>query len=112
MSQDDRTTGGEERNVKDELSRRTFLRLGAVAGAAAPLAGLLGADAEAAQVAAEVEPLSAKAIAIEGATIAQLQAAMTRGGLTSLNLVDFYLDRINRFDQRGPKVRRARQNEA
>jgi amidase len=105
MSEKDRTTGEEERNVKDEVSRRTFLRLGAVAGAAAPLAGLLGGTAAAAgQVEAEVEPLSKKAVDIEGATIAELQAAMTRGGLTSLDLVNRYLERIDRLDQRGPKV--------
>lgn len=39
---------------------------------------------------------------IETASIADLHAAMRAGDLTSVQLVDFYLDRINRFDQTGP----------
>ncbi|HEX9941717.1 MAG TPA: amidase [Thermoanaerobaculia bacterium] len=81
------------------MSRRDFLRLGAVAGAGAPLAGLLGASAASAKV-----PLSEAAVALEEATIAQLQAAMTRGGLTSLALVNMYLERITTIDQKGPSI--------
>ncbi len=94
MSEDDSIGRGEE-NAKDELSRRTFLRLGAVAGAAAPLAGMLGgASAAAAKV-----PVSDAAIALEEATIAGLQAAMTNGGLSSLALVNMYLERIASIDE-------------
>ena len=95
MSEDDSIGRGEE-NAKDELSRRTFLRLGAVAGAAAPLAGILGASAAAAKV-----PVSDAAIALEEATIAQLQDAMTKGGLSSLGLVNMYLERIAAIDEDG-----------
>jgi amidase len=108
MSEEDRTTGGEERNAKDEVSRRTFLRLGAVAGAGAPLAGLLGGTAAAAAgsdgLEAETEALSKRALEIQEATIAELQAAMGRGGVTSLDLVNRYLERIDKLDQSGPKV--------
>jgi amidase len=97
MSEDDPIGRGDQ-NAKDELSRRTFLRLGAVAGAAAPLAGMLDAPA----AAASRTPLSAEAIALEEATIAQLQAAMTAGGLSSLNLVNMYLERIASLDEDGP----------
>ncbi len=98
MSEDDSIGRGEE-NAKDELSRRTFLRLGAVAGAGAPLAGMLGASAAAAKA-----PLSEAAIALEEATIAQLQEAMTRGGLSSLGLVNMYLERIASIDEHGPAI--------
>ena len=41
-------------------------------------------------------------MALEEATIAELQAAMTRGGLTSLALVNMYLERIASIDEDGP----------
>lgn len=88
-----------EKHDPDELSRRTFLRLGALAGAGAPLAGMLGASEASAQV-----PLTDAAVALEEATIAQLQASMTRGGLTSLILVNMYLERIAALDQDGPCI--------
>ena len=50
MSEDD-SIGRGDQTAKDELSRRTFLRLGALAGAGAPLAGMLGASAAAAATA-------------------------------------------------------------
>jgi amidase len=92
-----------ERNTPDELSRRTFLRLGALAGAGAPLAGMLGGASEAQALPAQV-PVSDAAVALEEATIAELQAAMGRGGLTSLALVNMYLERIQAIDQSGPCI--------
>src|SRR6187401_3472616 len=68
------------------LTRRSLLRWGALAGAAAPLAGLPGARAAGAA--------TAPAVALEEATIAQLQAGMTAGGLNSQTLVNLYLARI------------------
>lgn len=41
---------------------------------------------------------------IEEATIAEMSAAMEEGKLTSEELVRFYLDRIEKFDQQGPKI--------
>jgi amidase len=92
-----------ERNAPDELSRRTFLRLGALAGAGAPLAGMLGSASEAHAQASQV-PVSDAAVALEEATIAELQEAMTRGGLTSLALVNMYMERIAAIDQEGPCI--------
>lgn len=74
------------------LSRREVLKLAAVAGAGASLAGLPGI--------AEVEA----ADDLNEATIAQLQAAMSSGVLTSVALVNFYLARIQSLDQSGPTV--------
>src|SRR5215210_2277597 len=87
----------------EEVSRRTFLRLSALAGAGAPLAGMLGASAASAASTGESPvPLTDAAVALEEATIAQLQAAMTRGGLTSLALVNMYIERITAVDEKGP----------
>ena len=82
-----------------DVSRRSFLRLGALAGAGASVAGLWNAPAEAAAAAEATAPT-----AFEEATIAELQAAMESGDLTALELVDFYLRRIEALDQSGPKV--------
>jgi len=94
-----------EKKPSDEVSRRTFLRLGALAGAGAPLAGMLGASAAGAASARDgAAAVSDAAVALEEATIAELQAAMTRGGLSSLGLVNMYLERIAAIDQNGPCV--------
>jgi amidase len=93
---------GAEEERKPEVSRRTFLQWGALAGASAPMAGLLGSPSPAA--AAPNTPTVEPATDIVEATIAELQEAMTRGGLSSRNLVDMYLDRIRELDQSGPKV--------
>ncbi len=103
---EDRDESRREPKTAGSVSRRDVLRLGAIAGAAVPLAGLIGGGAAAAAADQRVElpSLSEKAIQIEEATIAQLQAAMTRGGLTSLGLVDMYLERIASIDESGPTV--------
>ncbi len=92
--------GRTDRTDAEEVSRRTFLRLGALAGAGASLAGLGTAAASAAGVGGQ----SAPAEALEEATIAQMVADMEAGRLTSAELTDFYLDRIESLDQRGPTV--------
>lgn len=91
-----------EAKASGEVSRRDFLRLGAVAGAGVPLAGLMGASA--AEAAQGPSSLSEAAVQLEEATIAGLQAAMTRGGLSSLDLVNMYLERIASIDESGPRV--------
>ncbi|HSN87369.1 MAG TPA: amidase [Thermoanaerobaculia bacterium] len=91
----------EDERKKTEVSRRTFLQWGALAGASAPVAGLLGTTSPAA---AQTTPTVEPAVELVEATIAELQEAMTRGGLTSRNLVDMYLDRIRELDQSGPEV--------
>jgi amidase len=82
-----------------DVSRRAFLRLGAVAGAGASVAGLWNVPAEAAEAAAAKAPSD-----LDEATIAELQAAMASGDLSSVELVDFYLRRIEALDQSGPTV--------
>jgi amidase len=102
MAEDrDEAKRGDEEKSSTPVSRRDFLRLGAAAGAAIPLAGLL---AESAARATELPQLSAAAVQIEEATIAGLQAAMTRGALSSLDLVNMYLERISSLDESGPRI--------
>jgi amidase len=87
---------------EESISRRSFLRWSAIAGAAAPIAGVLGSVSP--EIARADTPITGPAVELEGATIAELQAAMTRGGLTAVALVDMYLERIAALDQSGPTV--------
>jgi amidase len=103
MSADDtRKEGPAEQNVS-EVDRRTFLRLGALAGAGASMTGLLGGvpAARAEDLAAEAASVST---GIEEKTIVQLQSMMSTGKLSALELVNLYLQRINQLDHGGPKV--------
>src|SRR4051812_34057083 len=47
---------------------------------------------------------SAATLDLSTATIADLQAAMATGSLTSEKLVQLYLARIDAYDQKGPKL--------
>ena len=71
------------------MDRGKFLKLGAAA-AATPTALTLARAARA-----------APAAHLEEATIADLQAQMTNGGLSSLSLVQMYLNRIDAIDRKG-----------
>ena len=53
-------------------------------------------------VARRVEPVAAQLFDIFEKSIRDLQAAMTARQLTSVQLVQFYLDRIAAYDQAGP----------
>ena len=90
----------DEDESKGEVSRRSFLRWSALAGAGASVAGAFPAAASADDPTPQAEP----ARDIVEATIAQLQTAMERGGLRSQDLVNMYLERIRTLDQRGPNV--------
>src|SRR5262245_59316542 len=81
------------------MDRREFLRLGTGVAAAPALAGLATAE----QVAAG-RPHRPPHRDIEEVTIAELQEQMAKGRLTSRRLVAQYIDRIEKIDQRGPKL--------
>jgi amidase len=104
MPEDRDESKREEAKNSAEVSRRDLLRLGAIAGAGLPLAGLIGGEVAGAQESAASAALSDKALQIVEATIVQMQAAMTRGGTTSLDLVNTYLERIASIDESGPTV--------
>ena len=94
-----------ERNEGLDVSRRTFLRLGALAGAGASVPALWNPAPAAAETAGGAAPARRRpGDNIEEVTIAEMQAAMTGGGLTSLELVNLYLERIATLDQSGPNV--------
>src|SRR5260370_3747333 len=75
------------------LSRRDVLKLGAgaVAGAAALSV-------------ARSLPAAAAPSNLNEMTVAQMQAAMASKQLSSLDLVNYYLTRINTLDKAGPAV--------
>jgi amidase len=86
------------------VSRRAFLRLSGMTGAAAAVGATGATDA-----AALFDPPAAQAAdtgpsELNEATIAQLQSMMTARHLRSIDLVEFYLARIRTLDQRGPRV--------
>jgi amidase len=81
------------------MDRREFLRLGTGAAAAAPvMAGLTGQPVDAASRG------RAPARDVEEVTIAELQERMERGRLSSRELVEKYLRRIDAIDRRGPRL--------
>jgi amidase len=111
---------GDDRSRTGEVDRRTLFRLGALAGAGASLAGAgmwSGAPARAQGVApgggddaapATAEEIQAAVAAapseLNEATIAELQQMMSKGHLSSTQLTEYYLQRIQALDRRGPKV--------
>jgi amidase len=84
-----------------EWSRREFLRLGAAAGAGAG-ASLSGSSANAQGLSDRRDDHGPDDF--NEATIAQLQAAMARGRISSVELTRFYINRIQAIDERGPHL--------
>jgi amidase len=78
------------------VSRRSFLKASGTAGAAGALAGAAGAMA--------APDHQVPSFPFEEATIAQLQAAMTAGRLSSRRLTRAYLRRIRQIDLSGIKL--------
>ncbi len=84
------------------FDRRTFFRYGAAAGTAAASAGVLTTVAGPAQAAEHrVGRASVEDFEFSEMSIAQLQAAMRAGSLTSEELTRAYLDRIEAIDHNG-----------
>jgi amidase len=81
------------------MDRREFIRLGTGVAAAPALAGLAPADHVAAGRSHRPPHRD-----IEEVTIAELQDRMAKRRLTSRELVDKYIDRIEKLDQRGPRL--------
>jgi amidase len=109
----------EDREKVGEVTRRTLFRLGALAGAGATVAGTrmldappaaaqgldAGTGAAAAPSAAEVAAAVAAAPSeLNEATIAELQSMMAKGQLSSTELTEYYISRIEALDRRGPRV--------
>ncbi|MDQ4045356.1 MAG: amidase [Chloroflexota bacterium] len=88
---------------RNRMSRRSFLRTGAMvtAGAAATTAGLGGLSPRAASASTVWTPVNEELVEM---TIAQMQAAMESGSMTSRQLTGKYLERIATLDDRGPML--------
>lgn len=94
----------EPKESKAGMSRRSLLQMGALAAAGSALAPLArGTPA----LAGEQESARGRRPELVEASIADLQSLMQSGRLTSRELVEFYLDRIEEFDQDedGPNLR-------
>ncbi|HZQ67822.1 MAG TPA: amidase [Terriglobales bacterium] len=88
---------------RDGFSRRNFLKGGALAGAAASaLAG--GTGLLSLPSSAEISSATSVPTFLNEVSIAELQQMMTNGSLTSVQLVTYYLVRIQKLDQSGPFV--------
>jgi amidase len=83
------------------VSRRNFLKASGTAGAAGALAGAGTVAGAAGAMAAPDHDHHVPSFPFEEATIAQLQAAMTAGRLSSRRLTQAYLRRIRRIDLSG-----------
>src|SRR2546428_1474679 len=90
-----RSTATRAQRTPQELSRRNFLQLGALAGAAS-LTGARPVRSPRAEISPQGD--------LTAATVAELQAAMTAGQVTAFSLANAYLTRIATLDQAGPKV--------
>jgi amidase len=86
--------------MQGRVSRRSFLRYSTATGAAAAAAG----TAVPAAAAPAGEDHGVPPFRFEEATLAELQAAMTAGTLTSRRLTQAYLRRIRRIDLSGIKL--------
>src|SRR5438445_3102648 len=91
-----RSTATPAQRAPQELSRRNFLQLGALAGAAAAVTGARPVRTARPEISAQGD--------LTAATVAELQAAMTAGQVTAFSLANAYLTRIANLDQAGPKV--------
>ena len=91
-----RSTAIPAQRTPQELSRRNFLQLGALAGAAAAVTGARPVRTARPEISAQGD--------LTAATVAELQAAMTAGQVTAFSLANAYLTRIANLDQAGPKV--------
>ena len=109
------SNGSPEPNEVPGLARRRFLQLSAAAAAAPALTAIGGAVTRASVTSAGgTRAASVRAIPeldttidamLQEATIADLQAAMGSGRLTSRALVEAYLQRIRFLDDQGPTLR-------
>ncbi len=91
---------GTHRHVGDDVDRRTFLKLGALAGAGAAFGGIPVAGA-AADRATPDHLTGIAGLELIDATIAELQELQRTGQLTAVELTRYYLRRIREFDERG-----------
>ena len=87
------------------LSRRAFVALGASAAVATTLGPTVTSLGASTPLSPEPRTQAFDAFDVEERSIGEWQAALTRGELTSRQLVGRYLQRIESLDATGPKLR-------
>src|SRR2546425_1677401 len=97
-------TRKEPEQSKPRLSRREFLYGASAAAALTGASVLLGNISLPSLETAKPRPYILAPSSIEEATIAQLQAGMNRGSLSSASIVNMYEARISTLDQSGPTL--------
>src|SRR5580704_1097577 len=96
-------------HAKAGASRRTFLKVTAVGGAAATLTPFYPALGAARESASDVrssdsKPLDIKPFELDEITITELQDGMKSGKFTARSLVEKYSARIEEIDKHGPAI--------
>jgi len=96
-------------HAKADASRRTFLKVVAVGGAAATLTPRYPALGAAPESASDVrssdsKPLDSKPFELDEITITDLQDGMKSGRFTARSLVEKYSARIEEIDKHGPAI--------
>jgi amidase len=93
---------------RSPLSRRAFIATTCASATAAALVPLLPRQGIAAAAPSSLTPLDARAAhhvaELEERSVAEWQTALTRGELTSRDLVERYLQRIESLDRNGPML--------
>jgi amidase len=89
------------------MDRRDFVRISAVAGILAVRGRPLGAEALDPEVEASLrrDRLAISPFELEEATIADLQAGMSSGRMTSHSITQLYMARIEELNRKGPDLR-------
>jgi len=89
------------------MDRRDFVRIGAVAGILAVRGKPLGAESwdPGAEASVRRDRFVISPFELEEATIADLQAGMSAGRMTSHSITQLYMARIEELDRKGPTLR-------
>ena len=91
-------------HAKADASRRTFLIVTALGGAAATLTPLYPALGAARESASDVRSTDIKPFELDEITITDLQDGMKSGKFTARSLVEKYSARIDEIDKHGPAI--------
>ena len=91
-------------HAKADASRRTFLKVTAVGGAAATLTPLYPALGAAREGTSDVRSTDIKPFELDEITITDLQDGMKSGKFTARSLVEKYSARIDEIDKHGPAI--------
>jgi amidase len=95
----------EMRGLPAHLTRRDFVRIGALGAAGAALSTTACAPADVGQEDSSVPWWAVAEFELEESTLTGLSASMASGILTSAGITRLYLERIEALDRAGPRLR-------